>query len=332
MGLLEAERPAMPITSILAAAAETGSGVPLAAAGCHFSELAAGSSHVTPGEAIGGFPAGTQSRMIALRTPEGCLRPAAAVDADFAAAVAAAPGRPVVHVIDGSKTGLVAPATVPAGVDVVVDACQARLPIERLHQYLERGWPVLITGSKYYGGPAFSGAVLFPAGRLARIDRAALPAGMSAYGINPAAAQPAANAGTVVRWAAALEEMARICPSKTTMRGRMERICRAVVAGLERVPGLLPVQGPVPPTLGPHGIFAFALRDPADPAALLGMSELRVRHRRLAESGLLLGQPIEIGARHGALRIAIGAHNLHDPATEAKLAHCMGALQRMTTA
>jgi hypothetical protein len=311
MGLLVAERPGVPLTSIMVAASETGSGVPLAAAGRHFSELTAGGRRVRAGGSIAGFPAGMQTRAIPLREADGAMRPAAEIDAAFAAAVAEAPGRAVVHLIDGSKTGLVAPTDVPSGTEVVVDACQARLPLDRLRDYLDRGWPVLISGSKFFGGPAFSGAVLFPADRLAGIDRTRLPAGLAAYGVDRHAAQPAVNAGALLRWAAALEDI-RPFPA---MQAVMDALCQFVanrVAERRKLLLLPAAQGIVP--------FAILGR------RLLGMAELRRRHRALADAGFLLGQPVEIGATFGALRIAIGARTLHDPQFIQRLERCLAAI------
>ena len=59
----------------------------------------------------------------------------------------------------------------PRKVQVVVDACQARLGRRRLRSYLDRGYMVLITGSKFFGGPAFSGALLVPKGFSRSLDR-----------------------------------------------------------------------------------------------------------------------------------------------------------------
>src|ERR1039458_6586198 len=84
----------------------------------------------------------------------------------FATATAAAPGRVIVYLTHGTKTGLIAPVSPPPGADVIVDACQGRISPETVAAYLRQGWPVVVTGSKFFGGPAFSGAVLFPQTRL----------------------------------------------------------------------------------------------------------------------------------------------------------------------
>jgi hypothetical protein len=322
-GLLAAEQPGTPLISIMVAASETGSGVPQAAAGCHFSDLAAGTALVTAGAPVDGFDSRTATITIALRDADGNPRPPPEVDADFAAAVAGAPGRPVVHLMDGSKTGLVAPTKVADSVDVLVDACQLRLPIERLHRYIRRGWPVLITGSKFFGGPAFSGAILFPTARLARIDRAALPCGLAAYGVDPDAAQPAANCGTVLRWAAALDEMTGYFAASAVMGERLRRLSQVVAAGFAALPELVAV--PAPDTAG---IFTFALRAPGDPDRCLSSAELRRLHRAMAYDGVLLGQPVDLTGRFGGLRLAIGARTLRDPNADQSIARSLEVLRQ----
>ena len=81
----------------------------------------------------------------------------------------------ILHVLAGSKTGLCYPSqdAVRKVIEkygsgpssrllVVVDACQVRTHVSALHTYVQLGCIVLITGSKYYGGPPFCGAVLMP--------------------------------------------------------------------------------------------------------------------------------------------------------------------------
>ena len=113
---------------------------------------------VEAGRSLVGVSVNTEH--VALRGPDGMPREAGAVAEDFDGAIRSARGRPIVIFTYGTKTGLVAPVEVPAGVDVIVDACQLRLPAHKIREYLRLGWPVVITGSKFLGGPAFSGAVL----------------------------------------------------------------------------------------------------------------------------------------------------------------------------
>jgi hypothetical protein len=45
---------------------------------------------------------------------------------------------------------------------LVADMCQGRFEKERLLEYLSKNVVVLITGSKFFRGPPFSGAVIVP--------------------------------------------------------------------------------------------------------------------------------------------------------------------------
>jgi hypothetical protein len=149
--LLSLEASGRPMTAILPSASETGTGVPCAAACQAFD---------TPAR-CGALASITE---VALRRPDGMPRSDDELCEAFAAAFAAA-GRPVIYLTHGSKTGLVAPLQVPRGAEVVVDACQLRLSPAVIQGYLRQGWPVVVTGSKFLGGPPFSGAVLLPHGR-----------------------------------------------------------------------------------------------------------------------------------------------------------------------
>lgn len=80
---------------------------------------------------------------------------------------------------DVSKTGLLAPSPQiapalrerwPYTIGILVDARQLRLKSETLHAYLENQCLVAITGSKFPGGPAFSGALLVPNGLIDRFS------------------------------------------------------------------------------------------------------------------------------------------------------------------
>jgi hypothetical protein len=78
----------------------------------------------------------------------------------------------LLHVLQGSKTGLIAPDfdtisyllnTYPEQVDVVVDACQMRSGWSALGDLVKAGCMVQVSGSKFLTGPPFSGALMLPA-------------------------------------------------------------------------------------------------------------------------------------------------------------------------
>ena len=335
VGLLAAETPGEQITGIMGEASETGAGVPLASAGRHFSDLAAGGEVlVERGTLLHGLPQGMRTLHIALRDADGSVRPSPLVDADFMRAAAQVRGRPVIHLIETSKTGLRAPGYLPEGDDVLVDACQGRLSQSRVRRYLQRGWPVLLTGSKFYGGPAFCGAVLFPAARLAALDLKAVPDGLAAYCHDRASGQPAANLGTILRWRAALVEMQLFAANAPAAAAdRIGALARSIEAWIASTPGIAAVpSAPLgsSPEDWPRSIQAFSVLDSGDRHRKLDVSELRDLYRALALDGVLLGQPVSVGGAYGALRIAIGARTLRDGAAATNLKRLFTQVERRT--
>ncbi|HSQ58166.1 MAG TPA: pyridoxal-dependent decarboxylase [Gemmata sp.] len=217
------------LINIVIAPDETGTGVPEAAAGRHFSTRTPFGMSVKKGELVRGCRAEAIDVItVEPRDAAGSLRSIEAIDRDVEAKVESAVrhGQCLLHVLDVSKTGWGAPS-LPAvkklaerfgdRLTVVVDACQARLDRVALGDYLRAGYLVQITGSKTFGGPPFSGALLVPprlAARFARIEQ--LPAGLREYAARsewPADWKCAelfpdlCNAGLLLRWTAAIREM-----------------------------------------------------------------------------------------------------------------------------
>jgi len=219
-----------PFTSIIAAADETGSGTVFATRCSHFNALTAQGVAVVKGEKLAGIDEEIECLTIAARTGRGAPRPIAEMDAEISDTVAralAAKKRVLLFAMDSSKFGLRAPssealrrlaASAGEGLQIVIDACQTRLGRKRLRSYLDRGFMVLITGSKFFTGAPFSGALLVPrvlAARCAAIGR--VSAGLREYtnrddwpeafaGLR-AAFPKHANLGMWLRWVSALEEM-----------------------------------------------------------------------------------------------------------------------------
>ncbi len=325
---------ARPITNILIAPEETGSGVPLAATGRHFAADTARGAAVTKGSRIDGQPEHVSLVPIAARGADGAMRPLAAIDADCTTQVrrAIAAGHQVIlHVLDISKTGYLAPsiATItqlaaadPDQVTVVVDACQLRLTPQTLASYLARNWLVLITGSKFLTGPPFAGAILVPPGLAARLDNP-LPAGLADYSArgewpeqaNTARLPEGANYGMLLRWRAALAEwdaLAAVPEARTAEI--LARFRASVRHGIEANPDLALVETP-PPTRSPSAwdaeqtIIGFLLRpenplSPEDARRVYGWLNADLRpalpptlsaeQERLACLRCHIGQPVAL--------------------------------------
>jgi hypothetical protein len=65
----------------------------------------------------------------------------------------------------------------------VVDACQGRFKDSFLRELLEEQAIVLITGSKFYRGPPFSGGVIIPAETMAQLmqTEVKMPFGLNTF-------------------------------------------------------------------------------------------------------------------------------------------------------
>jgi hypothetical protein len=220
------------VMNILVGPEETGSGVVSAATGLHFSSHTPFGKTIKKGYPIEEMPT-ERIRIgeVPLRDEEGIEFTKEKIDGRLKILVgkAIADGCHVlIHLVNSSKTGLTAPSleTVVSlkkrhgsSVDIVVDACQSRIGKNKLRKYIAEGFMVIITGSKFYTGPPFSGALLVPSPISQRVNNSkrCLPAGFKNYfsyhefpegwqvGRNHLSRMK--NVGLLLRWQAALWEM-----------------------------------------------------------------------------------------------------------------------------
>ena len=229
-----------PVHHILVASDETGSGVPLALSGRHFADTSALGVPVTKEEAINGFNQPVVVKL-PIRDADGNLRSKKDMDEAVRVAVAQAVqsgAQVVLHVMDQSKLGYAAPTLdlleelrqlYGEEVIVLIDNSQLRMDTDRIAGYIRRGFMMTITGSKFYTGPPFSGALVIPEKLLQRISKAnaALPAGFSDYfykadckalGAMADDLPDGVNIGSYLRWYAALVEIERYYRTPLTLR------------------------------------------------------------------------------------------------------------------
>ena len=163
------------ISNLLLGSDEVGSGCVWSAAGCYFADETALGIPSTQGEKIAGFQPVSLANL-PLRDETGTAFSSALIAAkivEHIESALAAQQHPLIHIVHGSKTGLVLPhlAEIDALIEqfrdkvtFVVDACQARITGGSIAAYLERGIVVFLTGSKFIGGPPFGGFALLPNG------------------------------------------------------------------------------------------------------------------------------------------------------------------------
>ncbi|MBR0780719.1 hypothetical protein [Bradyrhizobium iriomotense] len=342
-----------PPVTIVVGADQTGSGMVHTAGGRHFSTLTASGLAVRKDGAVAGL-AGDSIAVPLFDAAASDIAMRADADAAVMRAIedSLAQGRCVLlHIMDSSKLGWRAPSAAcldeiarrwPRKVQVVVDACQARLGGRRLRSYLDRGYMVLMTGSKFFGGPAFSGALLVPKGLSRSIDRI----GAIAPGIFDYAGRcdwPMAwtalrsrferrpNFGQWLRWEAALAEIGSYYAVPGAFRAKA---LAEFAAGIDSMIKLSPALRPVPNASEKGGvddeefaaatIFPFTLLRDGKPVSIADTSAVHralardmsndiggsAADRQVAAQRCLVGQPVRLeraDGKQGLLRLCVGA-------------------------
>jgi hypothetical protein len=341
--------PAM--TTVVVAADQTGSGTVHTARGRHFSAFTANGSRVRKGEPIAGLAQSVESVALALFDQAGQARPQMANDSLVLAAVErsiASRSNVLLQIMDSSKFGFRAPSDRcldeieerwPGRVQVVVDACQMRLGRARLKNYLGRGYLVIITGSKFFTGPPFSGALLVPPAFGRNVDATVdIPSGFLEYSNRSdwprnwrtlrSKFPMRINFGQWLRWEAALEEIAAYyCVPGEFRLAALKAFGGAVeqIIGSSRAFLLLPTQqrpganAADDEELAERTIFPFVVRRGN---RILSLDHCKLLYRTLAgaapshanlEGGIrpcLIGQPVALGGGNNsaaALRINASA-------------------------
>lgn len=347
-----------PPVTIVVGADQTGSGTPQTARGHHFSAMTASGIAVRKDAAIAGLAC--DSIMVPLRDAASGIAMRTDADAAVMRAIedSLAQGRRVLlHIMDSSKLGWRAPSAAcldeiarrwPRKVQIVVDACQARLGRRRLRSYLDRGYMVLTTGSKFFGGPAFSGALLVPKGLSRSTDRIeGIAPGFFDYAGRcdwPLAwtalrsrFERRPNFGQWLRWEAALAEIGSYYAVPGAFRAKA---LAELAAGIDSMIALSPSLRAVPASVdnadaddeefAQRTIFPFILLRNGRPVSIADTSAVHralardmnddvdgsAADRQVAAQRCLVGQPVRLeqpeGAPQAALRLCVGARLVTD--------------------
>lgn len=303
------------VHTVLLGADETGSGCIHSAQGRAFASRSPLGRPCRPGEAIEGC--GSISLVdVPVRCEQGVARLSAAISADFAAEIERAMAeakQALVHLVHGSKTGLVVPsladldalqARYGEAVTFVIDACQARITTPALHAYLERGCVVMMTGSKFIGAPPFSGWALIPKSLADTAN--ALPSGFGRVFRRvewpqdwPGAQrlEEGANLSLALRLNAALFEwecfQALPLPKVSCLIALFERAGETQLVaplGLRRV--CPHVQNP-DSFAGPIEMRTLITLDVTQLPGVASFEDAQALHRKMALDGVRLGQPVK---------------------------------------
>jgi hypothetical protein len=254
------------ITHVLVASDETGSGVPAALKGCHFENNTALNYPAKKGDKIEGFR-DIDLIKIPFRDENGQLKSTPQLDTEVFNAISKMNelGRHIVlHVMDHSKLGYQSPSENMLenlntldnlSLQVLVDAAQLRLDPSDIQDYLQKGYIVSITGSKYFTGPPYSGALIFPksVSKLVKSVKKILPEGLNKYYNNsdwPASwfcakdLSDGFNYGSNMRWKAAIVEMERYFKTPILYRNMgIEMFCNFVEDSIKEASFLAPLSG-----------------------------------------------------------------------------------------
>ncbi|MFT5586083.1 MAG: hypothetical protein ACI9VR_003680 [Cognaticolwellia sp.] len=335
---------------VVVGAGELGGGTVRACEGRTFSDQRPFGGPVQVGLPLEGLAEDCSAEAVYLREEKGERLDEAAIDLEVERKVEAAmkPGvLVVVHLVAHSKTGLRAPSfqlgkrlTERYGDEVMVfvDAAQGRVAPADMRAALKHGFVVLVTGSKFYSGPPFSGALFLPA-EWSR-DPGPLPAGLSSW--FDAASLPTtwggardalphrSNPGLMLRWRGAMAEVTAYHAIPPRERAAVYATFAGAVHEILGPEGPIDLEFPLPPThelvtgLGAFPtVFGFRVRDAQ---GWLDAPRMKVLHRLIDTIGPgefgahHLGQPVSLGppgeGRRVLLRIALGARLITDLAEE----------------
>ena len=340
------------IMNIVVGPTEVGSGTMLAAACRHYDSMTPGGQRVVAGECVDEKLASlVDVRSVDLRTANGEMLSESEIDAAVIELVLEASERDMVvllHIVAHSKTGVHAPSLscveritkASDDVVVVVDAAQGRFSRRGLRDVLRKNYLVIFTGSKFYGGPPFSGALLVPPKlHPAKRKLGKLPAGFRDY--FSAAEMPESwseirkslaadsNIGGLLRWSAALSEMDGYYRVPSDARLRVLRFFEAEVPRVFAASSmirLLPVFSPLYDDTckrllqSKTTVFGFWVTSPGSRRPM-GKSELQKLQadlasdvastfpdidRQIASQTFQIGQPVDLGVAGYVLRVALG--------------------------
>jgi hypothetical protein len=254
------------ITHVLVASDETGSGVPSALKGCHFENTTALNFPVKKGDKIEGFR-DVDLIKIPFRDENGTLKSSKQLDEEVYDAIYKTneQGRHIVlHTMDQSKLGYQSPSDelikrlntlANLSMQIVVDGSQLRLDPKDIQNYLNKGYIVTITGSKYFTGPPYSGALLLPksVNKVLHSVKNSLPAGLTQYYNHPDwpiswfcsnDLSDGYNYGSYMRWNAAIVEMDRYYKTPILYRNMgIEMFCNFVEDSIKEASFLEPIYG-----------------------------------------------------------------------------------------
>lgn len=303
-----------PLLNIVMAPNEVGSGTYEAARGCFFDSTTPFGPTRQVGTSIGGlFSKRLKAVYVPIRHIDGSLRSNRDVEQEVQRLIRNHEGPVLLHVVAHSKTGIESPGQAAVQrlqkierVHVVLDAAQGRL--EFFDQALRNRQFVIFTGSKFFGGPPFCGAVFVPEDfMLPKTLPPELAVFFSRFDVPIhwsslfESLHPEPNFGLLLRWSAALAEMDAYYELGDALKEAkivllMQELEECIVQNES-----LELLKTVPKE---SSIFSIRYSERID------LPTLKQVVQQLRNVGCQLGQPVWLGSQtdgFGVLRAAIGA-------------------------
>ena len=343
---LVASKTEQPIVNIVVGPAEVGSGTSDASAGCYFNSLTPRGNSSTAQQPVDtDLAARVSVTHVDVRNTFGQQMSIDEIDREVVQAVidAVATGaHVVVHLVAHSKTGIHAPSlnaiesiksALQEDVTIVVDAAQGRLAIDAYRIALKNDCFVSFTGSKFFGGPSFCGALLVPKSQRPGKHLTQLPDGFNeffnrdsmpvAWDSWRTACSDWTNVGLLLRWTAAIAEIEAFYETEMDDREVVffsfanevanaisaSRSCSMLVTDTDKASNL--------PDISAYcSVFAFEVNNLNETP--LSNAQLKDLHQQLNTNpkfGFLIGQPVQLGQNRCVLRVAIGASMIVDLVT-----------------
>ena len=264
---------------------------------------------------------------ISLRDARGGFIDDAEIEATYRRHQQAAAGRSIGLLTFGDATGAAGPLSMPAD---MIDATQMRVRASRIADYLKLGYPTVISGSTFLGGPSQSGALLVPPNTF---GEALMSQARALLAEDTGLAWKTGRGfskgfGNMLRWMPGLQALEHFADLGSKADIRMAQMTMELKEFLAGFPDFEVIESRhihhVAFCGRDSGIVPFAVR--RGKRGWLSMPELLGLYDVLAAQNVLLGSPIIIGNR-AALRLSLGAPDISVGSIARNLARLADALE-----
>ncbi|MDE1905787.1 MAG: hypothetical protein KGH75_04985 [Rhodospirillales bacterium] len=266
---------------------------------------------------------------ISMRKPRGELIGEAEIAETFRRHQQAPGRRPIGVASCGDGTGAAGPLAFQAD---MIDATQMRVRASRIGEYLKHGYPTVVAGSTFLGGPYRSGALLVPPNTFsASVLQQARAVLADETTLNWKTGSGFSRAfANMLRWMPGLGALEVLAALGSKADIRMAQMTMELRAFLGEYPDFEVIESRPEQHVAfcgrDSGIVPFAVRKGKH--GWMSLPDMLGLYERLAEAKVLLGLPMVIGAR-AALRLSIAAGDISMGTIARKLDRLADVLGKM---